>query len=184
MSRLTLAALALALALALTGAIAGCGVQPTGVVDAGEPAKGPLPQATADSEASARAEIGPRLYFVLDDNLQSTVRVGLPAGDPDIALVALLKGPSEVEQKQGMITELPDDLRELRLGRRTVSSITVILDIDPGQLTKLAMRQITCTVAFALPDRLPILLAGLDGVSFAAPPCVGPEQSPLDVPPT
>jgi hypothetical protein len=176
---------ALALALAMTGAIAGCGVQPTGVVDAGEPAKGPLPPLTVDSEAPpVKREVGSRLYFVLGGDLQPVVRVGLPAGDPNVALAALLKGPSEVELKRGMITALPRDLGQLRLGRRTVSAVTVVLDADPRRLRRPAMLQITCTVAFALPDRLPIVLVGPDGASLAAPRCI--ERAPflVDVPPT
>lgn len=177
MSRRRLAALALALA------VTGCGVQPTGVVDAGEPARGQMPGGT-DSTTPNASDVGPRVFFIFEGNVLPTVQAGLPTGDADVALTALLKGPSVADQRKGMYTELPRDLTGLRLGQRTVSSITVFIGTDVGRLSKLAMLQITCTVEFVLPDRLPVLLAGTDGSAIEATPCVAPLPSPIEVSPS
>ncbi|MCK7621652.1 hypothetical protein MUU72_00640 [Streptomyces sp. RS10V-4] len=72
----------------LLPAVAGCGIRPTGVIDAGEP----IPGLTK----------GMRIYFASDTGLRGVSRPGVQLNHLDSALKLLLAGPNESEQKSGL----------------------------------------------------------------------------------
>jgi hypothetical protein len=117
--------------LAMTTGPAGCGIQPTGIVSAGDP-----PFAAAPNTNNL-------LYFVRDGKLTPVVRPGLP-GHPALA-IEQLSGPTKTERDQGISSEMPHvQLLELGPGE-------VIVGVD-GQLNhrtwpRLARAQLACTAA-------------------------------------
>jgi hypothetical protein len=142
--------------------LAGCGIQPTGVVDAGEPARGPI-------AATPRPSAGPstRVYFVLDGELVATPYADVPPGDAELALKVLLGGPPAHER--GLVTELPRGLTQLTLLRRGAGTVTVATDVDPRELSDLAAAQITCTFFSAVPEKSEIRLIGPAADRFLPP---------------
>ncbi|MFE7313145.1 hypothetical protein ACFU7T_08550 [Streptomyces sp. NPDC057555] len=72
----------------LLAAVAGCGIRPTEVVDAGEPIAG--------------LTKGMRIYFASDTGLRGVSRPGLQVRNLDFALKLLFAGPNEAEQKSGL----------------------------------------------------------------------------------
>ncbi|MGW4031593.1 GerMN domain-containing protein [Streptomyces sp. NPDC004838] len=75
-------------AAALTLALAGCGVPPTGVLDAGAPANG---LATA-----------PRVYFVRDARLEGVSRPDLRISHLKDVVKLLIAQPTQAEQERGL----------------------------------------------------------------------------------
>jgi len=73
-------------------ALASCGISPTGVIQAGEPA-------TAQSPSST-------LYFLVRGRLVAVPRL-TPGADVATAVRALFGGPSSAESAKGLVTELP-----------------------------------------------------------------------------
>lgn len=152
---------------ALAGLLGGCGVRPTGVVDAGEPARG-----LADRSVL-------RLYFVDGRQVRPVPRGDLPAGDPAIALKVLIAGPDEREIRAGFSTDIPDGMGVSDL-RVTDRSITITVDVDPEALSTLALTQIGCTLTAAHllragQPRSSIVLLGDPGPGGGAPGRTAPE---------
>ena len=164
---------ALLVAVVLCGVSTGCGIRPTGVVDAGEPARGPIPEATeAIGDGVVRpTKPGAELYFAAGDTVQAVFRPGLPPGDPDVALGYLLRGPTPEELKSGYTTDLPPELTALQLGRRSLDTVTVSMNLDPNQLSSLAILQITCTIAYTVPSDSLITLSSPNGEIVDTKPC-------------
>ncbi|MBL1097409.1 hypothetical protein [Streptomyces coffeae] len=86
MTRVRKATGVLALALAAT---AGCGVQPTGVVDGGEPASG----LTKDL----------RIYYVHGSRLQGVTRPDISLQAPEGVLKLLSQEPTRAEEERGLV---------------------------------------------------------------------------------
>ncbi|MGW2225171.1 hypothetical protein [Streptomyces formicae] len=83
-------AVALAAA-ALVLTLAGCGVRPTGIVDAGEPASG--------------LTKGLRIYFVSETGrLEGVTRSDEPLREPAAVIKLLMSGPDESERRSGLTT--------------------------------------------------------------------------------
>ncbi|GAA3202340.1 hypothetical protein [Actinocorallia longicatena] len=114
-------------ALGLLVALAGCGIRPTGVVDAGGPAAG-----------IAR---GPRLFFFQDGRLVSQVRPTGRLGELSDSVIELLKGPPA-----GMTTELPGRLRFVSADDGDGAGV-VVRFTGVSRLPEGALRQIACTVS-------------------------------------
>ncbi|RSN53971.1 MULTISPECIES: hypothetical protein [Actinomadura] len=120
-----------ALALAAAVLAAGCGIRPTGIVDAGgKPA--------ADGRADAIA-----LYLVdRSGKLAAVTRPGLP-GLPDLPVTQLSVRPTERERARGLRTEV-----DVPLTARIVNGVLVV---EPGSRRALrnwtlpALAQIACT---------------------------------------
>ncbi len=164
----------LLLVVVLCGVLTGCGIRPTGVVDAGEPARGPIPEATeaiGETGGIQAAKPGAELYFVTGDTVQAVFRPDLPQGNPDIALLFLLKGPTGDELRSGYATDLPPDLTALQLGRRSPDTVSVVMNLDPNRLSSLAVLQITCTISYTVPLESRITLSSPDGEIFDTKPC-------------
>ncbi|WP_411147024.1 hypothetical protein [Streptomyces sp. x-80] len=75
--------------LALAVILAGCGVPPTGVLDAGEPATG--------------LTKGLQLYYVRDTTLQGVPRPDTPITDLTSVVKLLAEAPTRAERERGLI---------------------------------------------------------------------------------
>ncbi|NEB41802.1 GerMN domain-containing protein [Streptomyces sp. SID14515] len=74
----------------LGAALVGCGVQPTGVIDAGEPASG--------------LTRGMRLYFASDTGLRAVPLLDRDIRELGAALKLLAQGPTAAERREGLTT--------------------------------------------------------------------------------
>ncbi|GAA4636600.1 hypothetical protein GCM10023196_087030 [Actinoallomurus vinaceus] len=90
-------------------ALVGCGVRPTGVVNAGE-----APTATATSLPRAQ------VYFLLDDGRPRPVTRAVAPWDTQAVFDALLAGPTDQESAHGLHTELTPDVTIRVVGSRAV----------------------------------------------------------------
>ncbi|MFF9510899.1 hypothetical protein ACF1BU_31435 [Streptomyces sp. NPDC014724] len=155
-----------ALLAGLTAALtlAACGVPPSDVIEAGEPASGMSPPSPKPPVPAAIA-----LYFLHNGELRPYLR---NIGDPgDFAAVVrfLFAGPTTSEATTAT-TELPrlTDTLEVAIGGDDALSVHLPKDVPP--LSHSAMLQLACTVAHMAPP-----LAGVpanedqDGASTAPP---------------
>ncbi|SDG35485.1 hypothetical protein SAMN05421505_103305 [Sinosporangium album] len=128
----------------------GCGIQPTDVIDAGNPPWGPAS--------------GTRLYFVSGDRLATAGRPGDGLG-PDRAVALLLRGPTRAERERGLTAALPAKLSvEVAIHGDTVT-------LTPGQaLSRLAEGQLVCTAAEAHAARSGLPTSAVEVVVEAGPP--------------
>jgi hypothetical protein len=132
---------ALATSLLVVGA-AGCGIGPTGPVQAGAPASGVQRPGTEARTA--------RLYFAGPYGIQSVTRsVDRPPG-PQQALDLLLEGPTPAERERGLTTQVPPMEGQLTA---TVSDgavdVLVPVQVSTGELDVAAVSQLACTAAHA-----------------------------------
>lgn len=119
-------------ALAVACLLAGCGIRPTGAVDAGEPATG-VPS-------------GGQVYLVDGDGqLRAVTRTGLGGGNPELVVQSLLLGPDSRERAAGLTTDLPAGMTLVEVDF-TADAIGVTVSVMPDPLSKLAVAQLTCTV--------------------------------------
>ncbi|MFD8556590.1 hypothetical protein ACFV1N_04755 [Streptosporangium canum] len=126
-------------ALLLTACTA-CGVGPTDVIDAGEPARGFIQ--------------GTRLYFVQDDRL---VSVGRPEGPLEAAeaVELLAGGPTSKESERSFVTRLPKNMavRVNDDGFALDKSVSMLVGgrwLPPvSRLSRMATGQLVCTIAAA-----------------------------------
>ncbi|MEU0945306.1 hypothetical protein ABZ379_21310 [Streptomyces canus] len=135
-------------------ALTSCGIPATGVVQAGGPASGTLPQT--------------RVYFVEKNGaLVATPRTTELPGDPEAALRLLMAGPLEGEGRLGgLFTEIPGLPTSAALPTATagapgkpasdaptvtVKGSTMTIEIPPGvdTLSDTGVRQMICTAAAA-----------------------------------
>ncbi|MBH5337438.1 hypothetical protein IHE55_22810 [Streptomyces pactum] len=150
--------------LALTTALAGCGVRPTGVLDAGEPAGG--------------LGRGMRLYFASDDGLQPVPRPDVRLTSLDGALKLLIGGPSASEREAGL-TNLVDWLATIDARAAAPDRVTVHLTDGEGPVEPdLSVGQLVCTLARAQsllrgsrPDRVRVTLVHTSGRSLGPYRC-------------
>ncbi|MER6500928.1 hypothetical protein ABT218_16410 [Streptomyces sp. NPDC001455] len=148
--------------------LAACGVPPSDVIEAGEPASGMLPPSPKPPVSTAIA-----LYFLHDGELRPYLRkIGGP-GDFGAAVRLLFAGPTTSEARTAT-TELPrlTDTPEVAIGSDDALSIRLPKDVPP--LSHPAMLQLACTVAH-MTTPLAVVPADGDGAS-AAPP--DPAQRP------
>ncbi|MEU9118799.1 hypothetical protein AB0C96_02885 [Streptomyces sp. NPDC048506] len=118
----------------LLAAAAGCGIRPTGVIDAGEPVAG--------------LTKGMRIYFASDRGLRGVSRPDLKVRHLDSAIKLLFAGPNESEQKNGLtnLVALYGAYHASGNGNR------VTLDIPDTHLSaddRLRNGQLVCTLARA-----------------------------------
>jgi len=151
--RIVLAALAVSI-------LAGCGIQPTGVVDAGEPAEG-VPS-------------GGVVYLLGPDRqLLAVQRAGLSTGNPREAVESLLAGPDDTERAAGYRTALPDGVTVL--GEASVGAgIALTLSADPNGFAELALTQLGCTISGMLGGKLDsfaVTFQGAGGSPVLIPAC-------------
>ncbi len=156
------AALLAGLTAALT--LSACGVPPSDVIQAGEPASGmfsPSPQSSVPTVIP--------LYFLHKGDLTPYLRKIGDAGDFGAVVRLLFDGPTTSEAVAAT-TELPrlTDTPKVAIGDDKTFSIQLPEDVPP--LSRLAMRQLACTVAHVtLPFAALPADANRDGAT-AAPP--------------
>ncbi|MDT0449403.1 hypothetical protein [Streptomyces hesseae] len=136
---------AAALCGALAGVLAGCGVEPTDVIEVGQPAQGAKQPGAPVREA--------RLYFGFPGGLEPRSRPAAGEVGAEEAVVLLLQGPNEAERMQGLFTELP----KLPQGAVTViplpGTVTIRLPLDPTRFSPIARNQLVCTASHnGVPD--------------------------------
>ena len=155
------------LAVVLSGLLAGCGVQPTGVVNAGDAPRG-------------IRGFG-RLYFVRDATVLPVLRQ-LPREPATIneLLTLLAAGPSSGEQAAGLRTKVPPGLKPL--GSFATGSGLVILADAPGlDRSDVALQQISCTLAGGLTGGDRAKLRGEIQMSVGVPPPITLERCPDEI---
>ncbi|MER5687927.1 hypothetical protein [Streptomyces sp. NPDC002205] len=165
-----MAALLAGLTAALT--LSACGVPPSDVIQAGEPASGMF---SPGAKSSVPTVIP--VYFLHKGDLTPYPRkIGDP-GDFGAVVRLLFDGPSTSEAV-ATTTELPrlTDTPDVTIGGDNTLSIQLPEDVPP--LSHLAMRQLACTVAHvALPSAALPADTNRDGAA-AAPP-VDAQRSPV-----
>ncbi|WP_255136978.1 hypothetical protein [Streptomyces somaliensis] len=136
------AALAAALTALTALTTAGCGITPTGPLDAGAPASGVRRPGGEDRTV--------RLYFAGPYGLRAVTRpTDRPLG-PQQALDLLLEGPTPAEGERGLISRVPS-----AAGRLTATATGGAVDVfvpgsvGGGDLDVTAITQIACTAAHA-----------------------------------
>ncbi|MFI7231678.1 GerMN domain-containing protein [Nonomuraea angiospora] len=155
-----LARRALAAGLLSLLAVAGCGVQPSDAIPAGDPPSGFV--------APPRKII---LYLVKDGRLRMVTRPDrrLPPAD---TLALLAAKPTASERARGLTTEVPPEAAPFSLAAEPTGHVKVTLSTPAGDLSTLALDQIVCTVAAMAPEsRVQITVAG-------AGQSVGPRDCP------
>ncbi|MFD7526336.1 MULTISPECIES: hypothetical protein [unclassified Streptomyces] len=119
---------------ALGGALVACGVQPTGVIDAGEPASGPTR--------------GMRLYYASAAGLRAVPLLDKEIDDLISVLKLLAEKPPPVEERGGLTSLVP----QLGGYEATGEGARVTVRMDgpyPGSGRDLGTGQLVCTLARA-----------------------------------
>ncbi|MFD7665975.1 hypothetical protein [Streptomyces sp. NPDC059788] len=140
-----LAALLTALLLPLL--LTGCGIAPTGYVQAGAPAQGIRQPGTTTYTA--------RIFFLSPLGIHAAVRPADGPVGPQEALDLLLKGPTAAERARGLVSVVPP-----MSGRLTAvpanGAVSVFLPTPVARMEAAAVHQIACTAAnSALPGGRP-----------------------------
>ncbi|MFE1907711.1 hypothetical protein ACFW96_29185, partial [Streptomyces gardneri] len=141
-------------AVALLGLVlVGCGVQPTGIIGAGEPASG--------------LTRGMRLYYASDSGLRGVPLLDRRLQDLNSVVKLLAQGPGPAEQRDGLTSLVQE------LGGYTVSGSGARVTIHMEGAYPLSGRdqgtgQLVCTLARAQSGRVPEVEAGGVGGSGGA----------------
>ncbi|GAU65685.1 lipoprotein [Streptomyces sp. NBRC 110611] len=142
---------------ALAGVLAGCGIAPTDVIDAGEPAMG------VRSPGQPVADV--QLFFYGPSGLRSAIRPAKAPVDPEQAIELLLEGPNHAERMRGLTSALS------KFPSRPVVTTgegTVMISVPPkyGPPDSASLNQLVCTAANARvpggkpPERVAVTLVG------------------------
>ena len=130
------------LLLTATATAVGCGIGPTGPLDAGAPASG-VPQPGTEARSV-------RLYFAGPYGIQSVPRPTDRPLSPQHALDLLLEGPTPAERQRDLINQVPPMGGQLT-ANATVDTVDVFVpaSVSAGDLDVTAVSQIACTAAHA-----------------------------------
>lgn len=124
----------------LPAALAGCGIAPTDVIDAGEPATG------VKSPGQPEADV--LLFFYGPNGLRSATRPAKEPADPEQAIQLLRMGPNHAERMRGLSSVLPKFP-----GRLTAAtgdgSVVLTLPMNIKLLDSASLNQLVCTAANA-----------------------------------
>ncbi|WP_336047892.1 hypothetical protein [Streptomyces sp. CA2R101] len=134
------AALAGVLTGALAGGLTGCGIAPTDVIDAGEPATG------VKSPGQPAADV--QLFFYGPSGLRSATRRAKVPVDPELAIALLMKGPNHAERMRGLSSVLPNFPGSLTVTTH-VGSVVISLPMNVKRLDSASLNQLVCTAANA-----------------------------------
>jgi hypothetical protein len=144
-------------------AVAGCGVQPSGVITGGDPPSGavePIGPAPGDNQPPRRSPQGRpgrvppttiTLYLVTNGRLSAVTRPGGPLSQAD-TLALLAAGPTAREQAHGLTTDVPPDAGPFSVTAKPAGHLVVTLSTPASELSTLAVEQIVCTAAATAPD--------------------------------
>lgn len=160
---------------ALAAGLAGCGIAPTDVIDAGEPATGVKSPGQPESDV--------QLFFYGPSGLRSATRPAKAPADPNQAIQLLLAGPNHAERMRGLSSVLPVFPGALRAEARN-GGVEIELPMNVKLLDSASLNQLVCTAANARvpgnkpPDRVPVTLAG-DSVRIGPMVCGGNNAFPV-----
>jgi hypothetical protein len=142
---------ALATGLALLVAVAGCGVQPSGVITGGDPPSGAV-QADRPAVPPGPPEQSTTitLYLVNNGRLSAVTRPGGPLSQAD-TLALLAAGPTATEHAQGLTTDVPSEAGPFSVTADPAGHLVVTLSTPTSELSTLAVEQIVCTAAATVP---------------------------------
>jgi hypothetical protein len=127
--------------------LAGCGVQPSGIIVGASPPSGAVePAATVT------------LYLVSGGRLTAVTRPGGPLSPAD-TLALLAGGPTGEERARGLTTEVPPPAAPFSVTADAPGRVVVTLSSPPDELSTVAADQIACT-AVAGPGEVTLLGAG------------------------
>ncbi|MGN9847438.1 hypothetical protein ACTMTI_56165 [Nonomuraea sp. H19] len=133
-------------------AVAGCGVQPSDAIRAGDPPSGRVEPTT-----------GITLYLVQNGRLSAVKRPGGRLFLRD-TLALLAAGPTAEEQAHGLTTDVPPEAGPFSVTAKPAGPLVVTLSTPAGELSTLAVEQIVCTAAAATapesPDQVTVVGAG------------------------
>lgn len=163
---------------ALAGALAGCGIAPTDVIDAGEPAMG------VKSPGEPAADV--QLFFYGPSGLRSATRPAKAPADPEQAIELLMEGPNHAERMRGLSSVLPTFP-----GRLTTATgegtVVITLPMNAKLLDSASLNQLVCTAANARvpgdkpPGQVAVTLVG-DTVRVGPMVCGGNNAFPVVMP--
>ncbi|MER5931039.1 hypothetical protein [Streptomyces sp. NPDC002054] len=149
-------------------ALSGCGIEPTWVIESGQPAV-----------VSAGDPNGTALIYLIDPagRLAPVPRHRYPPYSAPELVRQLMNGPEEAETAAGLRTELPsgpekDLFHSTGLTSRPDGTLEVRVGFPVTRLSPIARRQVLCTVALAAAGRgtSELVLIGPDG-SLPPEPC-------------
>nr|WP_218889231.1 hypothetical protein [Saccharopolyspora hordei] len=135
-------------------ALAGCGVQPSGIIHGSSPPSGAVAPAASTT-----------LYFVSGGWLEPVARGPM---SPAEALGALAGGPTAEERARGLTSEVPPAAAPFTVTTDVSGRTVVTTSVPGGELSALAVEQIVCTAAA---DGGPVVLVGArDDSPVGCPP--------------
>lgn len=161
MKRARLAALVTGLTAALT--LTACGVPPSGVIEAGEAARGVPPRSRPPELGSVS------LYFLRDGQLIAQARDTTEPVNLEGAVDMLFAGPNHDETAKKVTTELPVVKYGPKVSTESDGTVLVLLPEGFKPLTDPAMLQLACTVS-AVGSSLTTRLSPGGGVARVKPP--------------
>lgn len=124
-------------------ATAGCGVQPSDAIRAGDPPSGGVAPTIAPAMTIT-------LYMVKNGRLSPVTRPGNRLSPAD-TLALLAAGPTATEQADGLTTDVPPEVGLSSVIVKPAGRLVVTLSIPAGELSALAVAQIVCTAAATAP---------------------------------
>ncbi|UNO43040.1 hypothetical protein [Streptomyces sp. MST-110588] len=124
----------------LVGTLTGCGVAPTGVIDAGEPAKG--------IKAPGKPAPDVQLYFLGPAGLRPASRPAKAPVDAEEAVQLLMDGPNDAERQRGLSNVLPRFPGEVTV-EADAGRIVIRVPMNAKMLSTPALSQLVCTAANA-----------------------------------
>ncbi|GAA2872474.1 hypothetical protein GCM10020220_072180 [Nonomuraea rubra] len=116
-------------------AVAGCGVRPSDVIEAGDPPSG-----------ARRTDLADHPLPGAERPLSAVKRSGPPLTPAD-TLTLLADGPSARERSRGLTTEVPSEAGPFEVTAAPAGHLVVTLSTPAGDLSALAVDQIVCTAA-------------------------------------
>lgn len=136
------------LPLVLAAALAGCGIEPTGIIDAGAPAGG--------LKGPGEPETDIQLYFLGPTGLRPASRPAKTQPDPQQAIDTLLAGPNAVERARGLNTALPKMDAGVKV-TETPDEVKIEVPMNASSVNSAALSQLVCTAASAaVPQGRPV----------------------------
>ncbi|MFI2184653.1 hypothetical protein [Streptomyces sioyaensis] len=126
----------------LPGGLAGCGIAPTDVIDAGEPATG------VKSPGQPEADV--LLFFYGPNGLRSATRPAKEPADPEQAIQLLRMGPNHAERMRGLSSVLPKFPGRLTADTDSdTGNVVITLPMNAKLLGSASLSQLVCTAANA-----------------------------------
>ncbi|TQS28308.1 hypothetical protein FLW16_15775 [Microbispora sp. KK1-11] len=125
-------------------AVAGCGVQPSDAIRAGDPPSGGVAPAIVPAMRIT-------LFLVKNGRLSAVTRPGFRLSQAD-TLALLAAEPTAREQADGLTTDVPPEAGPFSVTTESAGDLVVTVSTPAGELSTLAVAQIVCTAAATVPE--------------------------------